>query len=85
MKVTLLTAICLLSMAGCTSVQQVIDNKEIYCSGLYKGIRAVGRGALSATAGVVVPDVCDTIDDIVAAEASEDSDGGANGNDSSNN
>jgi len=55
-------------MASCTTVEQVRENKEIYCSGLYKGMRAVGRTALSATAGVVVPDVCDTIDDIVAEE-----------------
>ena len=55
-------------LSSCTSVQQVIDNKELYCSQLYKGVRAVGRGALSATTGVVVPDVCDTIDDIVAEE-----------------
>ena len=55
-------------LSSCTSVQGVIDNKEIYCSQFYKGIRAVGRSALSATAGVVVPDVCDTIDDIVAEE-----------------
>jgi ethanolamine transporter EutH len=55
-------------LSSCTSVQDVIDNKEIYCSQFYKGIRAVGRSALSATAGVVVPDVCDTIDEIVAEE-----------------
>jgi hypothetical protein len=55
-------------MTSCTTVEQVRENKEIYCSGLYKGMRAVGRTALSATAGVVVPDVCDTIDDIVAEE-----------------
>ena len=55
-------------LGSCTSVQQVIDNKELYCSQFYKGVRAVGRGALSATTGVVVPDVCDTIDDIVAEE-----------------
>ena len=58
----------LLTLSSCTSVQGVIDNKEIYCSQFYKGIRAVGRSAPSATAGVVVPDVCDTIDDIVAEE-----------------
>lgn len=58
----------MLTLSSCTSVQGVIDNKEIYCSQFYKGIRAVGRSALSATAGVVVPDVCDTIDDIVAEE-----------------
>ena len=55
-------------LSSCTSVQQVIDNKELYCSQFYKGVRAVGRSALSATTGVVVPDVCDTIDDIVAEE-----------------
>ena len=58
-------------LGGCTSVQQVIDNKELYCSQFYKGVRAVGRSALSATTGVVVPDVCDTIDDIVEEENAE--------------
>ena len=66
MKYAILSVFVLLS--SCTSVQQVIDNKELYCSQFYKGVRAVGRGALSATTGVVVPDVCDTIDDIVAEE-----------------
>lgn len=56
-------------IASCTTVEQVKANKEVYCSGLYKGMRAVGRGALSATTGVVVPDVCDTIDEIVAEDA----------------
>jgi hypothetical protein len=53
------------TLSSCTSVEQVIANKEIYCSQFYKGVRAVGRGALSATTGVIVPDVCDTIDTIV--------------------
>jgi uncharacterized protein YceK len=66
MRYAILSIAILLS--SCTSVQQVIDNKEIYCSQFYKGVRAVGRGALSATTGVVVPDVCDTIDEIVAEE-----------------
>ena len=57
-----------LVLSGCTSVEQVMENKELYCSGVYKGTRAVGRSILSATTGVVVPDVCDTIDDIVAEE-----------------
>ena len=58
-------------LSSCTTVQGVIDKKEIYCSQFYKGIRAVGRSALSATAGVVVPDVCDTIDEIVSEENAE--------------
>ena len=66
MRILFLAA--MLTLSSCTSVQGVIDNKEIYCSQFYKGIRAVGRSALSATAGVVVPDVCDTIDEIVAEE-----------------
>jgi uncharacterized protein YceK len=54
--------------SGCTSVQQVMDNKDLYCNQLYKGMRAVGRSALSATTGVVVRDVCYTIDGIIAEE-----------------
>ena len=66
-KLTLIFSISLL-MASCTTVEQVRENKELYCSGVYKGMRAVGRSALSATTGVVVPDVCDTIDEIVEEE-----------------
>ena len=66
MRYAILSTFVLLS--SCTSVEQVIDNKELYCSQFYKGVRAVGRSALSATTGVVVPDVCDTIDEIVAEE-----------------
>ena len=69
MRYAILSIFVLLS--SCTSVQQVIDNKELYCSQFYKGVRAVGRSALSATTGVVVPDVCDTIDEIVAEEDAE--------------
>ena len=52
-------------MTSCTTVEQVKANKELYCSGMYKGMRAVGRSALSVTTGVIVEDVCDTIDKIV--------------------
>jgi|TARA_R110000803_G_C11810889_1_gene300637 hypothetical protein len=43
----------------------MIANKELYCSGVYKGIRAVGRVATEVTTGVAIPDVCDSIDEIV--------------------
>ena len=56
-------------IASCTTIEQVRENKELYCSGLCKGMRAVGRSALSATTGVIVEDVCDTIDEIVAEDA----------------
>lgn len=67
-KLALIFSISLL-MASCTTVEQVRENKELYCSGVYKGVRAVGRSALSATTGVIVEDVCDTIDKIVAEDA----------------
>lgn len=70
----LVGVLCLL--ASCTTVEQVIENKEVYCSGMYKGVRAVGRSALSLTTGVIVPDVCDSIDEIVAGEEEENADDG---------
>ena len=66
-RLALIFSVALL-MVSCTTVEQVRENKELYCSGVYKGMRAVGRSALSATTGVVVPDVCDTIDEIVEEE-----------------
>ena len=53
-------------LASCTTVEGVIQAESVYCSQLYKGVRAVGRSALSATTGVVVSDVCDQIDSIVS-------------------
>ena len=82
-RLALIFSVALL-MTSCTTIGQVMENKELYCSGMYKGMRAVGRSALSVTTGVVVSDVCDQIDDIVDAEASEESDGGSNSNNSSN-
>ena len=69
-KLALIFSVALL-MVSCTTVEQVKANPPLPCSGLYKGMRAVGRGALSATTGVVVPDVCDTIDAIVEKENSD--------------
>jgi hypothetical protein len=65
-----IAALCLL-MTSCTVSEDRIANKELYCSGLYKGIRSVGRVATEVTTGVAIPDVCDTIDTIVE----EDSEG----------
>ena len=64
---------------GCSVSEEMIENKGLYCSGVYKGIRAVGRVATEVTTGVSIPDVCDTIDDIVEeenAEEAEDKSGG---------
>ena len=65
-------AICLTMMlASCRTVEGVMEAESIYCSQIYKGVRDVGRSALSATTGVVVSDVCDQIDSIVSAEEEE--------------
>ena len=65
-----IAALCVL-MAGCTVSEEMIANKDVYCAGVDKGIRAVGRVATEGTTGVAIPDVCDTIDEIVE----EDSEG----------
>ena len=58
-------AISLLLLSACTISEDMIANKDLYCSGVYKGIRAVGRVATEVTTGIAVPDVCETIDEIV--------------------
>jgi len=66
-------------LIGCSVSEEMIENKGLYCSGVYKGIRAVGRVATEVTTGISIPDVCDTIDDIVEeenAEEAEDKSGG---------
>ena len=64
-----IAAILLVAVLGSsTTVEGVMEAEALYCNEFYKGIRAVGRGALSATTGVIVPDVCDTIDVIVEEE-----------------
>ena len=47
----------------------MIANKQLYCSGVYKGIRAVGRVTTEVTTGIRIPDVCDTIDEIVEEDS----------------
>tara|TARA_R100000687_G_scaffold23923_1_gene20300 strand:- start:756 stop:992 length:237 start_codon:yes stop_codon:yes gene_type:complete len=66
-------------LIGCSVSEEMIENKGLYCSGVYKGIRSVGRVATEVTTGISIPDVCDTIDDIVEeenAEEAEDKSGG---------
>ena len=54
----------IIALQGCAVSEEAIKNKELYCSGVYKGIRAVGRVATEVTTGVSVPDICNTIDTI---------------------
>jgi len=65
MKLIFPVLISLSIMSGCTISEDMIANKDLYCSGVYKGIRAVGRVATEVTTGIAVPDVCESIDEIV--------------------
>ena len=60
MRILILSAIVVLS--SCTSVAtRSWITKTCTVINYTKGMRAVGRSALSATTGVVVRDVCDTM------------------------
>ena len=61
--------ITLFLLSSCSVSEDMIANKELYCSGVYKGIRAVGRVTTEVTTGIRIPDVCDTIDEIVEEDA----------------
>ena len=74
MRWKLISLIAVFMLGGCTVSEEMIANKELYCSGVYKGIRAVGREATEVTTGIAVPDVCDTIDEIVEEEEAEATD-----------
>ena len=71
MRTLLLSLIVLLP--ACSVSEDMIANKELYCSGVYKGIRAVGRVATQVTTGLAVPDVCATIDEIVEEDTEKKS------------
>ena len=58
-----------LLITSCSVSEDMISNKRLYCSELYKGVRAVGRVASEVTTGVSIPDVCETIDDIVQEDS----------------
>ena len=60
-------------LPACSVSEDMIANKELYCSGVYKGIRAVGRVATQVTTGLAVPDVCATIDEIVEEDTEKKS------------
>ena len=60
------------ALSSCAVSEDMIENKELYCSGLYQGIRAVGRVATEVVSGVTIPDVCDTIDESVDDDRSEE-------------
>ena len=67
--IRVITILVFMFLGGCSVSEDMIANKELYCSGVYKGIRAVGRVTTEVTTGISIPDVCDTIDEIVEEDA----------------
>ena len=67
--IRVITLLAFMSLGGGAVSEDMIANKELYCSGVYKGIRAVGRVTTEVTTGISIPDVCDTIDEIVEEDA----------------
>ena len=63
--IRIIALLAFITLSGCSVSEDMIANKELYCSGVYKGIRAVGRVTTEVTTGISIPDVCDTIDEIV--------------------
>ena len=66
--------IAVFMLSACSVSEDMISNKNLYCSEVYKGIRAVGRVATEVTTGVAIVDVCDTIDEIVEEENADATD-----------
>ena len=67
--IRVITILVFMFLGGCSVSEDMIANKDLYCSGVYKGIRAVGRVTTEVTTGISIPDVCDTIDEIVEEDA----------------
>ena len=67
--IRVITLLAFISLGSCSVSEDMIANKELYCRGVYKGIRAVGRVTTEVTTGIRIPDVCDTIDEIVEEDA----------------
>ena len=74
MRLKLISVGAVLLLSACTVSEDMIANKELYCSEIYKGIRAVGRVPTEVTTGVAIVDVCDTIDEIVEEENADATD-----------
>lgn len=44
----------------------MIENRQLYCSAPYRGIRAIGRMLVTFLGGVTVPNPCAIIDAVVS-------------------
>ena len=75
MKLKLLISLCFFGvLSSCSVSEDMIANKELYCSEIYKGIGALVRVANEVTTGIAIVDVCDTIDEIVEEEEADATD-----------
>ena len=63
-------ALVLLSFfySGCAVSDKVIDNYGLYCSDVYRGIRATARYASAIAIGASTPDLCETVQTVGGEE-----------------
>ena len=70
-----LICITLIAMSSCTVTEDMIANKNLYCSEVYVATRSLARAAGNAVLGTQsIPDVCKTIDEVVEADTADKSD-----------
>lgn len=66
--------LCVL-LTGCSITEEAIQNRDLYCSEIYQGARAVARAGANLVLGTGgVPDVCETLDEVIEADAATKSD-----------
>jgi len=83
-KLIPLMAIAMLSQ-GCAVSDRMIDNHSLYCSDVYRGLRATARVASSVIVGASTPDLCLAVEEAAEeargpAEATSKSDGEVSNN-----
>jgi len=75
MRITFL--VFLLALSSCQVSEEMIQRKEVYCSGFYQGVRNVARATVNtvstiSTGASVIPfDVCQKIDEVAGEESTE--------------
>ena len=83
-KLIPLMAIAMLSQ-GCAVSDRIIDNHSLYCSDVYRGLRATARMASSVLVGASAPDLCLAVEEAAEeargpAESTSKSDSGVSDN-----
>jgi len=71
MKKLILLVSSMVFLQACSVSDKVISNHGLYCSDIYRGIRATARVASEIAVGISTPDLCESIAEIVSEERGE--------------